>query len=254
MQKRRKTTGIVIRRHNSREKKKNNDEVELEAETPIKKPNTTSKNNQIEQNQKKRLKYLLHNKNAIIKKYRDLLSRREKARKLNNSPCLLEAEWDRKCKFKKKYFGTMLLPRLTWPISGPTLQTLFLQPRPFGAMFTVVSAEICRFSKTRFWSSPGAPPRKTKMRMGAPPEIEFAIFQGAWFWGFAWPFQDQKPENPIFPAVLGMCALYWQLRTWDSPEARVRGHRWNTETGFATCLVVSMLPQDDAAYFLQLLQ
>ena len=32
---------------------------------------------------------------------------------------LLEGEWERKCQFKEKYFGTMLLPLLRWPISKP---------------------------------------------------------------------------------------------------------------------------------------
>ena len=52
-------------------------------------------------------------------------------------------------------------------ISDPTVQKWVLQPRPVGTTFTVVSAKICRFSKTRFWRNPGAPPKNTKTRMGA---------------------------------------------------------------------------------------
>ena len=127
----------------------------------------------------------------------------KRPKKWNNFPCLLVGEWERKCKIKKKYFGTMLLPLLTWPISDPTVQKWFLLPRPFGTTFTVVAAKICRFSKTRLWSNPGAPPKNTKMRMGAPPEINFAIFLGPWFLGFRMAISRPETWKPHFPRSSG---------------------------------------------------
>ena len=166
----------------------------------------------------------------------------------------LKVSGKRKCKLKKNISGTMLLPLLTCPISDPTVQKWFLQPRPFGTTLTVVSAKICRFQKPDSGQIQARLQKTQKWRWARHQKQKFAMFRGLWFWGFAWPFQDRKPENPIFPAILGMCALYWQLRTSDLSEARVRGHRWNTEIAVGRCLIVSMLPQDNAAYFPQLLR
>ena len=137
----------------------------------------------------------------------------------------LKGEWQRKYQFKK-YFGTMLLPPLTWPISDPTVQKWVLQPRAFGTTFTVVSAKTYRFPKTRFWRNPGPPPKKHKNEDGRAKKNKFCHFSKTLAWGFFMAISKSETWKPHFPPSSGMCALYWQLRTSDLPEARVRGHRW----------------------------
>ena len=93
-----------------------------------------------------------------------------------------------------------------------------------------------------------------KMRRGAPTQIYFAIFPGAWFWAFPSKFSDRQPEKPILPAVLGMSALDGQVQTSYSPEARVRVHRSQSGIFLGRCLIFSMLPRDAVAYLRGLLR
>ena len=127
----------------------------------------------------------------------------------------------------------MLLPLLTWLVPDPNAPKWVFEPRQFGTTFSVVSAKICRFSKTRFWRNPGAPPKNTKMRRGAPTQIYFAIFPGPWFLGLSieifrpatWKTHSLHSSGHVRPRrTSANLILAWSQGA--GPQVTVRNFSW----------------------------
>ena len=153
---------------NKIERKKGNAEGKIRSRGTNKKTNTTNKNTE-QQNHNKKLKYLLHKKKSIVKNYTKgpvvKMWRGEKVEQLS----LCTWGWMGKVvQWNEKYFGTILLPTLRWPISGPSVQKLRFRPRHFGATFTVISTKIGRFEKKKLFGKNAGAPKKHQNVLAGP--------------------------------------------------------------------------------------
>ena len=156
---------------------------------------------------------------------RDLLSRSEKTRKIKQFSLCTWRWMGKEVQWNEKYFGTMLLPLLRWPISDPPVQKLRFRPRHFGTAFAVVFSEIRSILKNPFLQNPGAPPKNTKMRMGAAQEINLWPFWRPWFWVSCGNFKIGKMQKPHFPCSSGHFRTPLKMPASHPLEPRRRCHR-----------------------------
>ena len=93
----------------------------------------------------------------------------------------------------------MLLPLLTWLVLDPSAPKWVFEPRQFGTTFSVVSAKICRFSKTVFGEIQARHQKKTNMRRARQHKYILPFFQVPGFGPFHRFFQIGNLKNPFSP-------------------------------------------------------
>ena len=119
--------------------------------------------------------------------------------------------------WNEKYFGTILLPLPSWPILG-----LAVQNCDFGLANLALRFPWFQRNSVDFviLQNPGAPPKNTKMRMGAAQEIKFGLFLKTLIrasCGHENIGNMKTPFSPQFWAFL-RSAKTCQLQTQSNPE------------------------------------
>ena len=148
-----KTYNPKTKKDNKKHKKKRERWRRIRSRDANQKTNTTNKNT-------KKLNRTMRNSSThcttkiqSLKLYKGTCCQEVKRQeKWNNFPLCTWRWMGKEVQWNEKYFGTIWLPLLRRSISDPPVQQLRFRPRHFGTTFSVVSAKIGRFGKTRsFW-------------------------------------------------------------------------------------------------------
>ena len=174
---------------------------------------------------------------------RDLFSRSEKARKVKQFSLCTWRWMGKEVQWNERFFGTILLPLLRWPMLDPSVQNCVSALLSWHYDFSDFSEKCGRFSKPFFFlQNPGAPPKNTKMRMGAAEEINLAIFWDPDF-ELHVQFQDWKHENPFSPQFWAILHSAQKMPAAHPIEPRRRCQRWKIQNLFSSASFWAWCPK-----------
>ena len=120
--------------------------------------------------------------------------RSKRQEKLDNSSCVVEGDWERRCSGMRNISCPLLLPRLRWPISGPPVPQTCFPPRHFGTTFQWFEQNCALFKNPSFQESKSDTDKKHKIFDGFGTNYVLAIFSRTQFlvWCRAFGFEPWK--------------------------------------------------------------
>ena len=141
---------------------------------------------------------------------RDMCSRSAKAKRSNNSPCVLECEWERRCSAMRIHRGHFAATSKMAYFGRSRAKNRVISLAILALRFLGFQANFVDFQNPVFFCKiQAAATQKHKNEYGhgrrhvSWPHI-LAIFWKTPILSFVWPFQDWKRKSPIFSATLAI--------------------------------------------------